>query len=121
MEPAPIFSHSLIADIPYTVDTGEPLVNETFGPDDISRRRTGTQVPRPMTIHNGRSLASEFLLDVHGFAFVEHRTRVSDFFDTAQLESVYYPEVQKLIREVSGASRVVVFDDTLLSGEGAER
>jgi len=121
LEPASTFSHSLVVEIPYTVDTGEPLVNETFGPDDISRRRTGTQVPRPMTIHNGRSRASEFTLDVHGFAFVEHRTMVSDFFNPAQLESVYYPELQKLIREVSGASRVVIFDHTLRSGDDVER
>mgnify|MGYP001328470077 CR=1 FL=1 len=121
LEATPRFSHSLIAEIPYTVDTGEPLVNETFGPDDISRRRTGTQVPMPMTIHNGRARASEFSLDVHGFAFVEHRTKVFDFFNPAQLESVYYPEVQKLIGEVSGASRVVMFDHTLRSGDGAER
>ncbi len=121
MEPTPAFSQSLVAEIPYTVDTGDPLVNETFGPDDISRRRTGTQVPRPMTIHNGRSRAGEFSLDVHGFAFVEHRTQVTEFFDAAQLESVYYPEVQNLIREVSGASRVVLFDHTLRSGDGAER
>ena len=28
-------------DIPYIVDTGEKLVNETFGPNNIRRRRTG--------------------------------------------------------------------------------
>lgn len=115
------FGDALVAEIPYTVDTGEKLVNETFGLDDISRRRTGTQVPRPMTIRNGRTRAGEFLLDVHGFTFLEHRTRVSDFFDPAQLDSVYYPEVRELIRKVSGASRVVIFDHTLRSGNGEER
>lgn len=121
LEPTPTLSRTLIAEIPYTVDTGEALVNETFGPEDISRRRTGTQVPQLMTIRNGRSRASEFSLDVHGFAFVEHRTAVSDFFDPAHLKSVYYPEVEGLIREMSGAARVVMFDHTLRSGDGAER
>ena len=29
------------ASIPYTIDTGETLVNETFGPNNIRRRKTG--------------------------------------------------------------------------------
>jgi hypothetical protein len=46
---------------------------------------------------------------------------VRDFFDTRELESVYYPEVEELIKLVSGASRVVIFDHTLRSGDLAER
>ena len=30
------------AEIPYTADTGEKLVNETFGPNNIRRRSSGT-------------------------------------------------------------------------------
>jgi len=37
------------------------------------------------------------------------------------LQTVYYPEVEQLIKAVSGASRVVIFDHTLRSGEEAER
>jgi hypothetical protein len=44
-----------------------------------------------------------------------------DFFDPAQLESVYYPEVERLVRTASGASRVVVFDHTLRTGDPDER
>ena len=32
---------SLTAGIPYTVETDEPLVNETFGPNNIHRRKKG--------------------------------------------------------------------------------
>ena len=56
-----------------------------------------------------------------GFILVEHKTQVGDFFDTRQLESVYYPEVEQLIQRESGASRVVIFDHTLRSGNEAER
>ena len=41
---------------------------------------------------------------------VEHKTAVTDFFDKQQLESVYHPEVEQLIKQVTGAARVVVFD-----------
>jgi hypothetical protein len=109
------------AAIPYTVDTGEKLVNETFGPNNIHRRKTGTHELRPMTVHNGRHVARELTLDGNGFVFVEHKTRVRDFFDEEELKSVYYPEVERLIKDLSGASRVVMFDHTLRSGDGAER
>lgn len=111
----------LSVEIPYTVDTSERLVNETFGPNNISRRRTGKHELKRVTVRNGRLLANKLSLDEQGFVFVEHKTKVTDFFDTVQLESVYYPEVEQLIKGVSGASRVVIFDHTLRSGDEAER
>jgi hypothetical protein len=111
----------LTVDIPYTLDIGENLVNETFGPNNIRRRKTGTNDLRTMTARNGRMLADRFSLDENGFVFVEHETKVADFFDAEQLQAVYYPEVEQLIKAVSGALRVVIFDHTLRSGEEAER
>lgn len=58
--PAP---EAVTADIPYTPDTGEKLVNETFGPGNIQRRRTGPVDMRPMRIRNGRLAAGEFSLE----------------------------------------------------------
>ena len=72
--------------IPYIVDTGEKLVNETFGPNNIRRRRTGTQELKRVTIRNGRQVADQLSLDEQGFILVEHKTKVPDFFDAAQLE-----------------------------------
>ncbi len=116
-----LVSEALTVEMPYTVDTGEKLVNETFGPNNIRRRRTGTADRRRVSIQNGRPLAGRFSLDENGFIFVEHKTAVTDFFDTQQLESVYYPEVEQLIKAVSGVARVVVFDHTLRSGDESER
>lgn len=108
-------------DIPYTVDTGEKLVNETFGPNNIRRRRTGAHELKRVAVRNGRLLADRLSLDEQGFVFVEHKTQVTDFFDGEQLKSVYYPEVEQLIKSASGASRVVIFDHTLRSGDEGER
>ena len=112
---------AVTVDIPYTVDTGEKLVNETFGPNNIRRRRTGADDLRKMTVRNGRLFAGQLSLEEHGFELVEHKTKVADFFDESELKSVYYPEVEKLIKRESGAARVVIFDHTLRSGEEAER
>jgi hypothetical protein len=112
---------AVTVDIPYTPDTGEKLVNETFGPNNIGRRKTGADELKSMTVRNGRPLAGRLSLDEQGFVFVEHKTKVADFFDLEQLQSVYYPEVEQLIKSASGAARVVIFDHTLRSGDQTER
>ena len=43
------------ADITYAIDTGEKLVNETFGPGNIHRRGSGSYEARPMRIRDGRA------------------------------------------------------------------
>ena len=98
------------AEITYTRDTGEKLVNETFGPNNIRRRSSGMEERHRVDIADGRE-ARDLALDGNGFVLVEHRTAMHDFFDAAELKRVYYPEVQ----------RVVVFDHTLRSGDEAER
>ena len=88
------------AEITYTRDTGEKLVNETFGPNNIRRRTSGMEERHRVDIANGRE-ARDLALDKNGFVLVEHRTAVRDFFDADELKRVYYPEVQKLIGDVA--------------------
>src|SRR5256714_1180102 len=107
------------AEITYTRDTGETLVNETFGPNNIRRRTSGAEERHTMSISDGR--AAQLSLDGNGFVLVEHRTAVKDFFDAEELKSLYYREVEELVKELSGAKRVLVFDHTLRSGDEAER
>lgn len=114
-------SPAVVAEIPYTVDTGEPLVNETFGPEDIRRRRTGHHELRRVPVRDGRTEAGSLSLDRNGFVLVDHPTRVTDFFDEQQIAAVYYPEIERLIGEVSGARRVVLFDHTLRTGDRVEQ
>lgn len=111
----------ITAHIPYTIDTGETLVNETFGPNNIRRRRSGTLDPQPVSITDGREAAAELALERTGFMLVEHKTAVKNFFDPQEIESVYFPEVERLIEATSGAARVVIFDHTLRSGDEVER
>src|SRR5262249_22956249 len=109
------------AEIGYAVDTGIKPVNETFEAGQIIRRRTGATEQRLVRIRDGRALIARLSLDQNGFVLVDHHTEVADFLDSAQLESVYYAEVERLVKTVSGASRVVVFDHTLRTGDAAEQ
>lgn len=105
----------------YTVDTGVKPVNETYGPAGIMRRQSGTMEDKPMAIHDGRHAARDFTLDNAGFQFVRAPTRMRDYFDLDELKSVGYAETEALIKRVSGASRVHIFDHTLRTGDEADR
>ena len=119
--PDPTSPHSIEAALTYCIDTGVKPVNETMGPEDLSRKFTGALDDHPISIANGRPMRDRFELERHGFIFVDHHTAMRDFYDVEELKSVYYPEAEALVRAETGANRVVIFDHTLRSGDDAER
>ena len=91
------------AHLTYTVDTGEMPVNEVMDPGKGSRRVTGTYEDRQVRLRDGRSMRDEFALETHGFVFVDHKTRVPSFYDETAVAEIYYPEVERLLLETTGA------------------
>src|SRR4051795_10248989 len=73
-------------------------------------RWNGIDDPREIRIEDARGRESEFTLNRNGFALVKAPTTVVDFYDPDQIKRVYYPEVERLLRDTLGASRVFVFD-----------
>ena len=119
--PEVIDQGDVTAVLKYTIDTGVKPVNETYGPAGLMRRQSGTMEDKALLIHNGRRVAGKFTLDEQGFEFVRAPTRMHNYFDEAELKSTGYAETEALIKRVSGASRVHIFDHTLRSGDEAER
>jgi hypothetical protein len=70
-------------------------------------------------IHDLRPLAGALSLDREGFELHRHETALADLYDDAALERVYYPEIEALLRDVTGGTRVIVFDATRRSDGGA--
>jgi hypothetical protein len=70
-------------------------------------------------IHDMRPFAGALSLEREGFELLRHETAAPDLYDDEALETVYYPEIEALLRAVTGASRVVVFDATRRSDAGA--
>ncbi|KAI1633618.1 amino acid permease-domain-containing protein [Biscogniauxia mediterranea] len=56
---------------------------------------------------------SEFTLDVQGFQIHPHVSQEKDFVDDAHIKAVYYPETEQLLKDVTGASKVFIFDHTI--------
>ena len=71
-------------------------------------------------IENARPFASSLSLDVEGVAVAQAPTAVGDFWDEAQTLALGHPETAELVRQVTGASRVVVFDHTLRRSDVAQ-
>ncbi len=69
-------------------------------------------------IRDMRPHAGTFSLDREGFALRRHASRVRDLYDDAAIENAYYPEIEALLREALGASRVIIFDATRRSDAG---
>lgn len=59
----------------------------------------------------------EFGLHPSGFELLQFPTRVGNFFDTEQIASVYEPEVESFLKQVTGCYRVAIFDHTLRASD----
>ena len=66
--------------------------------------------PHQVRIHTLRPIAGELGLDVQGFALKEQRSAVQDFWDDEEVRRVYYPEAERFLMDVTGASRIFIFD-----------
>ncbi|KZL66031.1 methyltransferase-like protein [Colletotrichum tofieldiae] len=55
----------------------------------------------------------KFTLDRNGFQIYQHQTIEKNFVDDAQIKASYYPETEQLLKTVTGASRIFIFDHTI--------
>jgi hypothetical protein len=74
---------------------------------------TGIEDPQEVRIEDVRGRESEFTLDRNGFTFARVPTEFRDFYSAEAVRRDYYPEVERLLLERLGASRVFVFDHVL--------
>ncbi|MBO22907.1 MAG: methyltransferase [Rhodospirillaceae bacterium] len=100
------------ASVNYVVDNGIKPVTY-ISPYGESNRRDETPDHRTVPIYDGRTIAEQLTLDDNGFEFHNSPTAVTDFMDSAQIETVYNAEVEKIVAAATGAPRVLVFDHTL--------
>src|SRR5688500_2029081 len=115
-------SDSVEAALNYLVDTGEkPITYSDASGGNKNTGHTGQYEAHRVTIHNGRPMIDRFSLERGGLIFITHETKVRDFYDESEVKSVYYAEIEQLVKDVTGASRVVVFDHTLRAADDAVR
>lgn len=108
--------HTTTAELHYLIRTAEKPTRYVNEPPSGDPEWNGIDDPRIVLIHDARSHEPEFTLDRNGFALIKAPTAIQNFYDPDEIKSVYYPEVERLLRNTLGASRVVVFDHNVRNG-----
>jgi hypothetical protein len=70
-------------------------------------------------MHDARALEPAASLDREGFALVHLETAVEDLYDPEIVRDVYFKEVEKLVANATGATRVHVFDHNVRNADRA--
>lgn len=105
----------------YIAETSEKPVYYAFEPPPGPPAQTARFIPQTVVVRDGRAVADDLSLDKQGFELTHHETSVNDFYDRKEVQDVYYPEVERLLREATGANRVVIFDHQVRCLPLAER
>jgi hypothetical protein len=105
----------------YLADASERPVYYAYEPPAGTPRSSGKFAAQPVRIHNARSVLGELSLDRQGFTLVHQVSAVRDFYDQKEVKSVYYPEVEQLLKDATGAEKVVIFDHQVRNIELAKR
>ncbi|ESK87703.1 hypothetical protein Moror_1855 [Moniliophthora roreri MCA 2997] len=75
-------------------------------------------VKHTVPIENVRGKEDTLSLDTSGFQFVKHTSAHKAFNDDAEIKKDYYPESIELLKKLTGASKVVLFNHTLRRRRG---
>jgi len=92
--------------------SGKPRSLEYEPPPGVAHT-TAVHRDYTVTIRDVRPAASALSLEREGFQLVSAATGVSDLYDQEAVRTRYYAETISLLEELTGASRVVVFDHTI--------
>jgi hypothetical protein len=103
----------VMGEVVYLKKSTEKPHSYTYDPPDGVPRTNIVNDAHTVPVFDMRPIADGLSLDVQGFALVSAPTEVTDFYDEAQLRSTYYREAEDLVKQATGASRVVVFDHTI--------
>jgi hypothetical protein len=101
------------AELNYLAPTRERPRTYTYDPPAGMPRSTAVNEPHIVQISDMRPVLPEVSLGTHGFDLVQHRSAVRDFYNEQEVKAVYYPEAEQLLKDVTGAERVFVFDNTV--------
>ncbi|CAE6736997.1 hypothetical protein R69619_02291 [Paraburkholderia nemoris] len=120
---APVSAATVEAELNYLEFTGEKPVSYQYEPPPGVLKRSGVYRPHRVSISNARVAPppGALSLDRNGFELHRHASALNDFSDPAKIESVYFREAEQLLKQATGARRVVVFDHTLRDGNPERR
>ncbi len=105
----------------YLAPGAGPARTRVFPPSSGRPTERPPAVQHRVSIRDARSLAGELRLDTHGYEFHRSASAFDDFYNDAAVRDRYYPEVQTVMRRLTGALEVIVFDHNVRSAARAAR
>jgi len=104
---------TVAAELTYLGAMSEKPRNYTFEPPPGTPRSNVVADTHIVPIRDARPIASSLSLDREGFALLREASKVDNFYDDNEVRRDYYPEVERVIGQATGADRVFVFDHTV--------
>ncbi|KAG6904655.1 hypothetical protein DXG01_008347 [Tephrocybe rancida] len=88
-------------------------INANASTQTGQRERNYSHELKEIAIENVRGQESDFTLDSVGFQLVHRPAKHTAFVDEKEIQQEYYPDTVELLKSVTGANRVVIFDHTI--------
>jgi len=93
-----------------TADGSWPCADISADSVTVLRRHNWVKDRHVVEVENVRGSEDQYKLDNAGFQFGREASKHTTFLDDQEIEVGYYPECINLIKKITGASRVVIFD-----------
>ncbi|KAL8807208.1 MAG: hypothetical protein Q9182_000890 [Xanthomendoza sp. 2 TL-2023] len=105
-------ARDVITDFNYYKDPGDGSLPE---PSYIGRPETYERPAQVQThvVHDIRGEEEKYTLDAKGFQIHKHVSQETAFVDDEQIKNQYYPEIEDILKSVTGASKIFIFDHTI--------
>jgi hypothetical protein len=104
------------APLNYLVRTNERPYSYQYEPPPGVPVRNGEYVAQTVPVRDARPISDMLTLDRNGFELHVRPTAVTGFTDDAIIREAYYREVEQLVKDATGAARVLVFDHNVRLG-----
>ncbi|KAK4215076.1 hypothetical protein QBC37DRAFT_372380 [Rhypophila decipiens] len=93
----------------------EPKDGSGPSPAYIGRPETFQRpsVPLDVVVTDISGNTDKYSLDSHGFQIYHHESKEKEFRDDDKIKAEYYPETEQLLKDATGAVRILIFDHTI--------
>ncbi|KAM7184786.1 hypothetical protein V8F33_012785 [Rhypophila sp. PSN 637] len=111
-----IVSHDITTVLNYFKDSTHGLHGNYRDPGAPPRACSRSVEQHEITVHDVRGSESGYTLYVQGFQFLSHESKEKEFTDDNRIKRIYYPETEMLLKQVTRASQVIIFNHTVRRG-----
>ena len=111
----------VIVDMSYTMPVSGPARIQIYPPSSGRPIATPARERVRVAVYDCRSIADRLTLDDAGFEVVAHRSSFHEYYNPERVRDEYYPEAVALLKRVTGAQEVFVFDHNVRNQTRSER